>query len=135
MEEVRALRGMYAFLLWDDIKTGIFMARDPFGIGARCGPQRWFHGLTAPGRLPAIEQPCRRHLPIGQAQEIGRGGPRCLDRKEFLEQTGEGGAEVILRLHAEKRPRLQGDAEVIEVGGIVDRHVAAGDQDAQAVPP
>jgi len=29
---VRALRGMYAFALWDEHKKGMFLARDPFGI-------------------------------------------------------------------------------------------------------
>jgi asparagine synthase (glutamine-hydrolysing) len=31
-EMVHALRGMYAFALWDDAKKGVFLARDPFGI-------------------------------------------------------------------------------------------------------
>ena len=29
---VHALRGMYAFALWDERKRGLFLARDPFGI-------------------------------------------------------------------------------------------------------
>lgn len=29
---VRALRGMYAFGIWDERKKGLFLARDPFGI-------------------------------------------------------------------------------------------------------
>ena len=29
---VHALRGMYAFAIWDERKQGIFLARDPFGI-------------------------------------------------------------------------------------------------------
>jgi len=29
---VHALRGMYAFALWDERKKGMFLARDPFGI-------------------------------------------------------------------------------------------------------
>lgn len=31
-EMVNALRGMYAFALWDDDRQGLFLARDPFGI-------------------------------------------------------------------------------------------------------
>ena len=31
-EMVHALRGMYAFALWDDQRKGVFLARDPFGI-------------------------------------------------------------------------------------------------------
>src|SRR5262249_30492207 len=31
-EMVDALRGMYAFALWDEAKRGLFLARDPFGI-------------------------------------------------------------------------------------------------------
>ncbi len=31
-EMVHALRGMYAFALWDERKHGLFLARDPFGI-------------------------------------------------------------------------------------------------------
>ena len=31
-EMVHALRGMYAFALWDERKQGMFLARDPFGI-------------------------------------------------------------------------------------------------------
>ena len=29
---VHALRGMYAFAIWDELKRGLFLARDPFGI-------------------------------------------------------------------------------------------------------
>jgi len=29
---VHALRGMYAFAIWDACKSGLFLARDPFGI-------------------------------------------------------------------------------------------------------
>src|SRR5262249_18418518 len=29
---VDRLRGMYAFVLWDDAKRGVLLARDPFGI-------------------------------------------------------------------------------------------------------
>ncbi len=31
-EMVHALRGMYAFVIWDERKQGLFLARDPFGI-------------------------------------------------------------------------------------------------------
>ncbi len=31
-EMVHALRGMYAFAIWDERKQGLFLARDPFGI-------------------------------------------------------------------------------------------------------
>ncbi len=31
-EMVHALRGMYAFAIWDERKKGLFLARDPFGI-------------------------------------------------------------------------------------------------------
>lgn len=32
VEMVQALRGMYAFVIWDEAKKGVFLARDPFGI-------------------------------------------------------------------------------------------------------
>jgi asparagine synthase (glutamine-hydrolysing) len=32
MDMVHALRGMYAFGIWDERREGIFLARDPFGI-------------------------------------------------------------------------------------------------------
>ena len=31
-EMVHALRGMFAFAIWDDVKKGLFLARDHFGI-------------------------------------------------------------------------------------------------------
>ena len=31
-EMVHLLRGMYAFAIWDNVKKGLFVARDPFGI-------------------------------------------------------------------------------------------------------
>jgi asparagine synthase (glutamine-hydrolysing) len=32
VDMLHALRGMYAFALWDEQKQGVFLARDPFGI-------------------------------------------------------------------------------------------------------
>jgi asparagine synthase (glutamine-hydrolysing) len=32
MDMVQSLRGMYAFAIWDELRKGLFLARDPYGI-------------------------------------------------------------------------------------------------------
>ncbi len=62
---VHALRGMYAFAIWDEAKRGLFLARDPFGIkplyyaddGATVRVASQVKALLAGGAVDRVEEP------------------------------------------------------------------------------
>jgi len=64
-EMVHALRGMYAFSIWDERKNGMFLARDPFGIkplyysddGATIRIASQVKALLAGGTIDTTEEP------------------------------------------------------------------------------
>lgn len=101
---VEHLRGMYAFAIWDELKQGLFLARDPYGIKplytANDGWTFRFasqvKALLAGGRVSRDPEPAGivgfnlfgsipdpftlyreiRGLPAGHVQWIDRSGPR-----------------------------------------------------------
>ncbi|MFZ0845990.1 MAG: asparagine synthase (glutamine-hydrolyzing) [Pseudolabrys sp.] len=104
VEMVRQLRGMYAFAIWDKVRRGLFLARDPYGIKPlytandgwtfRCASQ--VKALLAGGRISrepesagivgfnlfgSVPDPFTlyreiRALPAGHTQWVDAAGPR-----------------------------------------------------------
>jgi asparagine synthase (glutamine-hydrolysing) len=98
------LRGMYAFAIWDDVRGGIFLARDPYGIkplytandgwtfrfasqvkallaGGRVSRDPEPAGLVGFHLFGSVPEPFTlyreiRALPAGHTQWIDAGGPR-----------------------------------------------------------
>ncbi len=108
VEMVHALRGMYAFALWDGAKQGLFLARDPFGIkplyladdGKTIRIASQVKALLAGGALTVSPAPAGhvgyflwghvpepytlyreiRALPAGTSLWVNRSGPRTPQR-------------------------------------------------------
>jgi asparagine synthase (glutamine-hydrolysing) len=65
---VHALRGMYAFGLWDQARQGLFLVRDPFGIKPFTSQTMANHPFCLPGEGAACRRGnCARRVPAGYA--------------------------------------------------------------------
>jgi asparagine synthase (glutamine-hydrolysing) len=129
-EMVHALRGMYAFAIWDDSRKAVFLARDPFGIkplyyadnGATIRIASQVKALLAGGAIDTKEDPAGhasflllgsvadpftlyrniRALPAGSSLWIDRNGAASI--KQFFRI-----ADVLAA--AEGDPRVLSDEE------------------------
>src|SRR5215469_12651603 len=127
-EMVRRLRGMFAFVIWDSERRGLFLARDPYGIkplytAADCWTFRFasqVKALMAGGHVSRDPEPAGivgfhlfgcvpepftlyrevRALPAGHTQWVDAGGPREPQQYSSL-------ASVLAKGAASPAPRME----------------------------
>ena len=140
---VAALRGMYAFAIWDKAKGGMLLARDPFGIkplyysdnGHTVRVASQVKALRAGGKVDTAPDPaghvgfflwghvpdpftfCKgvRSLPAGTTMWVGRGGARA--PKNFCDITkilAEAEAEVGSRMSEAGSPVVSSSRGQVE---------------------